>query len=133
MLDDEFLALGADHQQVLEDDLGAGILDHADRFVPARNLAVERFVARHPRGRFLHVEADLVVACHAQDGGAVALELRGFDCFAAVRDRAVGQCGRGDERGGEKGGAKESSYVGHGVLPQNWKLSETLALRPGRV
>ena len=101
--------------------------------MPARNLAVEWFVARHPRGRFLHVEADLVIACHAQDGFAIALEMGVLDRFAAVRDRSVGQCGGGDERGGEKGGAEESSYVGHGVLPQNWKLSETLALRPGRV
>ena len=133
MLDDEFLAFCADDQQVLENDLRAGILDHANRFVAAGNLAVERFVTRHPRGRFLHVEADLVIARHGKDGFAVALEMRPLNRFPAILDRPVGKCRGGDQGRGEQGGAKKSSCVGHGVLPQNWKLSDTLALRPGRV
>ena len=58
--------------------------------------------------------------------------MRALDRFAAVRDGAVGERGAGDGSGGEQGCADQCRQF-HVVLPQNEKLIETLALRPGRV
>ena len=73
MLDDMDLALMLDHEQMLEHNLAARILYYPDRFMAARYLALQRFVARFPGGRFLHVETYFIIACHGQDVGAIRL------------------------------------------------------------
>ena len=136
VLDDEFLAAMFGNQQVLQHDLRARILDHTNRFVPTGNLALERFVAFQPRGGFLHIEAHLVIARHAQDRLAVAFKMRFFRRLAAILNRTIGKCRSSDKRTGQQRRANEILYSRHDrFFPrcQNWKLSDTLALRPGRV
>ena len=138
MLDDEGILPASHHQQVLQHDPRAGILDHPNRFMTARNLALQRFVAFAPGRRFLHVETNLIVACHRQDICAILLEGGGFGSFAALLHRGVRQCRADRQHQGEKGradqrGGSVSADIHDAVLHQNVKLADTLKLRPGRV
>src|SRR3546814_6077141 len=63
MLDHEALVVVAgDDEHVLEYDLAPRVLDHADDLVAARSFGFEHFVIGVPARRFLHVEADAVIA-----------------------------------------------------------------------
>jgi len=90
VLDDHLIALFSDDKQVLQHDLRPRVLDDANRFMTARDFPLERFVSFQPGRRFLHVEANLVIACHGKDGRTVALEMGLFDSFPAILNGTVG-------------------------------------------
>src|SRR3546814_8053102 len=69
---------------MLQYDLAAGVLDHAHDLVAAQLFGFEHCVGRIPARRFLHVEADAVIARHREDVGAVLLEI------AAASSAAIG-------------------------------------------
>ncbi len=76
MLDDHAVVVVAgDDEHVLQHDLAPRILDHADDLVAARTLGFEHLVIGVPARRFLHVEADAVIARHREDVGAVLFEI----------------------------------------------------------
>lgn len=119
VLDDHVHAVVVYDEQVLEDDLAAGILDHANDLVPTGGLLLQRSVAGIPASGFLHIEANAVVARHGKDIGAVSLETgRSLLCG----DGRMSECRAGCHGDGKQAGAKNGLDTIHGfVLPVDQK------------